>query len=85
MEPLLYKRCADGLIRRCIPQNEAQDVLRHCYSFDVGGHFGATKMASKVLQYGFGGQIYLMMLESLFLHVIDVKEWVILLGNMRCL
>ena len=21
-EPLLYKRCADGLIRRCIPQDE---------------------------------------------------------------
>ena len=52
-EPLLYKRCADGLIRRCIPQNEAQDVLRHCHSLDVGGHFGATKMASKVLQSGF--------------------------------
>ena len=30
-EPLLYKRCADGLIRRCIPQDETQDVLRHCH------------------------------------------------------
>ena len=82
---MLYKRCADSLIRRCIPQNEAQDVLRHCHSLDVGGHFGVTKMASKVLQYGFWWPLYLKMLESLFLHVIDVKEWVTLLGNMRCL
>ena len=52
-EPLLYKRCGDGLIRRCIPQDEVQDVLRHCHSLDVGGHFGASKIASKVLQYSF--------------------------------
>ena len=25
-EPLLYKSCANGLIRRCIPQEEVQDV-----------------------------------------------------------
>ena len=48
-EPLLYKRCADGLIRRCIPQDEVQDVLRYCHSLDVVGHFGASKTASKVL------------------------------------
>ena len=34
-EPLLYKRCTDGLIRRCIPQDEIQDVLKHCHSFDA--------------------------------------------------
>ena len=49
-EPLLYRRCADGLIRWCIPQNEIQDVLKHCHSLDVGGHFGASKTSSKVLQ-----------------------------------
>ena len=48
-EPLLYKRCADGLIRRCIPQDEVQEVLKHCHSLEVGGHFGASKTASKVL------------------------------------
>ena len=48
-EPLLYKRCTDGLIRRCILQDEVLDVLKHCHSLDVGGHFGASKMTSKVL------------------------------------
>ena len=72
-EPLLYKRCADGLIRRCIPQDEVQDILKHCHSMDVEGHFGASKTSSKVLQSGFWWLLYLRMLESLFLHVIDVK------------
>ena len=48
-EPLLYKRCGDGLIRRCIPQDEVQNVLRHCHSLDAGEHFGASKIAFKVL------------------------------------
>ena len=52
-EPLLYKRYTDGFIRRCIPQDEVQDVLKHCHSLDIGGHFGASKIASKVLQSGF--------------------------------
>ena len=47
------KKCEDSLIRRCIPQDEVQDVLRRCHSLDVGGHFGALKIASKVLQSGF--------------------------------
>ena len=50
---MLYKRCADGLIRRYNPQDEVQDVLKHCHSLDVGGHFGASKTTSKVLQSGF--------------------------------
>ena len=52
-EPLLCKRYGDGLIQRCIPQDEIQDVLRYCHSLDVGRHFGASKIASKVLQSSF--------------------------------
>ena len=52
-EPSIYKRCADGIIRRCIPQDEVQDVLRHCHSLHVGGHFSSSKTTSKILQYGF--------------------------------
>ena len=52
-EPLLYKRYANGLIRRCIPQDEVQDVLKHCHFMDIRGHFGASKMASKILQSSF--------------------------------
>ena len=31
-EPLLYKRCGDGLIRRYLPEDEVQDVLSYCHS-----------------------------------------------------
>ena len=52
-EPLLYKRCGDGLIRRCLPEDEVKDVLTHCHSLEYGGHFSSTKTAAKVLQSGF--------------------------------
>ena len=52
-EPLLYKRCGDGLIRRCILEDKVQDVLRHYHSLDVGVHFGASKTTSKVLHFSF--------------------------------
>ena len=41
------------MIRRCIPQDEVQDILKHYHSLNVGGNFGASKIASKVLQSGF--------------------------------
>ena len=41
------------LIKRCVLQDEVQDVLRHCYSLDVGRHFGASKTAYNVLQSSF--------------------------------
>ena len=30
-----------------------ESILQHCHSREVGGHFGATKTAAKVLQSGF--------------------------------
>ena len=52
-EPLLYKQCGDGLIRRCLPEDEIKDVLTHCHSLECGGHFSSTKTAAKILQSGF--------------------------------
>ena len=52
-EPFIYKICGDGLIRRCIPESEVFDVLSQCHDSVYGGHYGATKTASKVLECGF--------------------------------
>ena len=30
-----------------------ESILHHCHARDVGGHFGATKIATNVLQSGF--------------------------------
>jgi transposase InsO family protein len=51
-DPLLFKYCKDEIMRRCIPEQEVQSVLEHCHSREAGGHFGANKTASKVLQCG---------------------------------
>ncbi|XP_072088095.1 uncharacterized protein [Arachis hypogaea] len=52
-EPFLFKRCPDGMIRRCVPEVEMKDILWHCHNSSYGGHFGAERTAAKVLQSGF--------------------------------
>ncbi|KAL1333587.1 hypothetical protein AAHE18_11G111800 [Arachis hypogaea] len=52
-EPYLFKRCADRIIRRCVPREEAQRILWHCHGSQYGGHFGGERTATKVLQCGF--------------------------------
>ena len=50
-EPILLKRGVDGLLRRCVPNDEVQSVLHMSHSSPCGGHMSAQKTASKVLQY----------------------------------
>ncbi|XP_073120183.1 uncharacterized protein [Henckelia pumila] len=52
-EPFLFKICADSMIRQCVPEEEMQPILSHCHDREVGGHFGPTKTAAKVLESGF--------------------------------
>ncbi|KAL5544978.1 hypothetical protein UlMin_008762 [Ulmus minor] len=47
-DPFLFKICPDRIIRRCVPEEEMESILRHCHSREVGGHFGATKTAAKM-------------------------------------
>ncbi|KAI5328130.1 hypothetical protein L3X38_027526 [Prunus dulcis] len=52
-EPFLFKHCPDQLIRRCVPEEEHESILRHSHELACGGHFGAKKTALKILQSGF--------------------------------
>ena len=52
-EPILYRHCADQVIRRCVPEDEMNSILNHCHILPCGGHFGGQRTASKVLQSGF--------------------------------
>ncbi|XP_062075775.1 uncharacterized protein LOC133779893 [Humulus lupulus] len=52
-EPILYKHCADQIIHRCVPEDEMISILNHYHTLHCGGHFGATRTATKVLQCGF--------------------------------
>ena len=39
-EPILYKHCADQVIRRCVPEDEMGSILNNCHTLPCGGHFG---------------------------------------------
>jgi hypothetical protein len=49
----LYRVCADGLLRRCIPAFETWKILERCHSSPYGGHYGAFRTNAKVWQSGF--------------------------------
>ena len=52
-EPILYKHCADQVIRRCVPKDEMGSILTHCHTLSCRGHFGGQRTTTKVLQSGF--------------------------------
>ncbi|KAI3461675.1 hypothetical protein Pfo_018338 [Paulownia fortunei] len=52
-DSLLFKRCSNSMIRRCIPMDETNEILKYYHSSPCGGHFRPTRTASKVLQFGF--------------------------------
>ncbi|RVW45762.1 Retrovirus-related Pol polyprotein from transposon 17.6 [Vitis vinifera] len=52
-ELFLFKYCADQIIRKCVPEEEQQEILSHCHENACGGHFASQKTAMKVLQSGF--------------------------------
>ena len=51
-EPILYRHCADQVIRRCVPEDEMTRVLNHCHTLPSGGHFSDQRTAAKVIQSG---------------------------------
>ena len=84
-DPHHYKEGADGIVRRCIPEHEQQEILRQCHDSPYGGHHAGERTAHKVLQSGFIGLLSLRTPEGTFYIVISVRELVTLAGEMRCL
>ena len=52
-EPCLYKACEDGLIRRCVTEEEPTSIIFHCHYMPSGGHVSGDKTAAKIVQAGF--------------------------------
>ncbi|XP_022881101.1 uncharacterized protein LOC111398435 [Olea europaea var. sylvestris] len=46
-DPNLYRRGADRIIRRCVPEDEMKPILSRVHASAYGGHFGLTKTAAK--------------------------------------
>ena len=52
-ESIMYKHCADQVIRRCVLKEEMESILIHYHTLACGGHFGGQRKVTKVLQSGF--------------------------------
>ncbi|KAK1617142.1 hypothetical protein QYE76_022659 [Lolium multiflorum] len=52
-DPHLYKEGVDGIMRRCVPEYEQQEILSKCHGSVYGGHHAGDRTAQKVLQSGF--------------------------------
>ncbi|GKA10932.1 reverse transcriptase domain-containing protein [Tanacetum coccineum] len=52
-DPFLFKICADQVIRRCVHDKEALDILEACHNGPIGGHHGENLTAKKVFDVGF--------------------------------
>ena len=51
--PYLYRVCADGLLRRCVPTAEGQKIIEKCHAAPYGGHYGVFRTQAKIWQSGF--------------------------------
>ncbi|TMX03846.1 hypothetical protein EJD97_013572, partial [Solanum chilense] len=70
----MKKSCADGIIRRCVPEDEMLSVLEACHSSPVGGHHSGIQTANKILQCGYYWPTSTKILMSSLRHVIDAKK-----------
>ncbi|CAN6541458.1 unnamed protein product [Malus baccata var. baccata] len=52
-DPYLFKHCQDQIIRRCVPLEEQESILKFAHHYACGGHFGPRRTAAKILQSGF--------------------------------
>ena len=52
-DPLLFKRGADMIIRKCVPESEQGKILNECHASPYGGHFSGERTAHKILKSGF--------------------------------
>nr|GEX60035.1 reverse transcriptase domain-containing protein [Tanacetum cinerariifolium] len=52
-DPYLFRTCPDQIIRRCISDKEAINILNACHSGPTGGHYGANYTAKKVFDSSF--------------------------------
>ena len=52
-DPLLFRRGADYIIRRCVSEDEQGGIIDKCHASPYEGHFAGDRTAQKILQSGF--------------------------------
>ncbi|XP_049405163.1 uncharacterized protein LOC125868577 [Solanum stenotomum] len=52
-KPRLIRECANHIIRRCVLEEEAVEILHACHASPVGGYHSGVRTSAKVLQSGY--------------------------------
>ena len=52
-DPYLYRVCADGFLRRCIPTAVGMRIIEKCHATQYGGHYDVYRTQAKIWQSGF--------------------------------
>ena len=47
---MLFRRGADGLLRRCVSEGEVLSILKACHDSTCGGHFSSQLTGQKILR-----------------------------------
>jgi hypothetical protein len=50
--PYLFKLGYEGVMRRCVPREERQEILKRCHSAEYGGHYSHFRTQAKVWSNG---------------------------------
>ena len=73
-EPYLYRSCADGLIRCCVPEVEMLSVLEACIPGQWVGIIVVSGLPIRFCSVGTIGQLFINMFMILTNHVIGASE-----------
>ena len=46
--PYLYRVCADGLLRHCVPTAEGHKIIERCHAAPYGGHYGVFHTKAEI-------------------------------------
>jgi hypothetical protein len=65
-EPSLYRVCADGLLRRCVPVEEAIKIIEICHSSPYEGHLGHSALMLRSSKVDSSGQPCMMTPKNLY-------------------
>jgi hypothetical protein len=80
----LFRVCADGLLRRCVPTEEGIQIIQKCHSSPYGGHYGVSILMRRFSRVDSFGQPYMKTLEISSDDAEHVRGIGILIQEMPC-
>ena len=83
-DPILFKQCADKIIRRCVPESEVGEILTHFHSLEGGVISTDREQQPRYCNRVFIGLLYSKMQTCLQSPMIDVKGPGTLDDEMKC-